>query len=112
MPVIVIGTLAYALLGLVCVAEGVRTRRGVGEYKLSRGVKVSYEKLPLRERTRTANALLVLGAALLLCSPFSLLPEPAIAALFLLALCCFIAYVVIQAGLRRAAQAVVRDRTG
>ncbi|MVZ99262.1 hypothetical protein F8568_002430 [Actinomadura sp. LD22] len=112
MPVIVVGTVAYAALGLACIAVGVRTRKGVGKYKVSRSAKVSYEELPLRERTRTGNALLVLGVALLLCSPFSLLPGPAVAVVFLVALCCFVAYLVIQVGLRRAAQAVVRAKAG
>ncbi|SNT26820.1 hypothetical protein SAMN05443665_102192 [Actinomadura meyerae] len=109
MPVI-IGTVAYALLGLACVAAGVRTRNAVGSYSVSRGVKVPYAELPHRERMRTGNALLVLGALLLLCTPFTVLPEAAVAVLFLAALCSFVAYAVIQMGLRRAAQEIARQR--
>ncbi|MEU8345931.1 hypothetical protein AB0C74_29885 [Spirillospora sp. NPDC048832] len=106
----IIVTVAYALLGLVCVAAGVRTRNGVGSYSVSRGVKVPYAELPYRERMRTGNALLVLGALLLLCTPFTVLPEAAVAVLFLAALCSFVAYAVIQMGLRRAAQEIARQR--
>lgn len=111
MPVI-IGTVAYALLGLACVAAGVRTRKGVGNYTVSRSVKVPYEELPQRERVRTGNALLVLGVLLLLCTPFGLLPEAAVVVVFLAALCSFVAYAVIQTGLRRAAQEIVRGKAG
>ena len=110
MAVIIVGTVAYAVLGLACIAVGVRTRKGVGDYKVSRGVKVGYEELPWRERVRTGNALLALGVALLLCTPFGLLPEVAVAVLFLVALCAFVAYVVIQIGLRRAAQEIARGK--
>jgi hypothetical protein len=110
--VIVVGTLGYALLGLACITAGMRTRRGVGKYTISRKVKVSYEELPLRERIRTSNALLVLGAALLLCATFSLLPEPVMAVFFLTALFFFVLYVVIQRDLRRAAQEIARTKAG
>ncbi|MDL4818319.1 hypothetical protein [Actinomadura opuntiae] len=110
MPVIVFGALVYALLGLACIAVGVRTRKGMGEYKVSRRIKVRYDELPLRERMRTGNALLVLGVALLLCSPFGLLPAVAMAVLFLVALCAFVAYLVIQVNLRRAAQEIARAK--
>lgn len=110
MPVI-IGTVAYGLLGLACVAVGVRTRKGVGNYTVSRSVKVPYGELPQRERVRTGNALLVLGVLLLLCTPFGLLPEAAVV-VFLAALCSFVAYAVIQTGLRRAAQEIVRGKAG
>lgn len=112
MPAIVVGTVAYALLGLACISMGVRTRRGVGEYKVSRTVKVGYANLPRRERVRTGNALLVLGAVLLLCTPFSLFPVPVIAVLFLAALVSFIVYTLIQMGLRRAAQEIARTKIG
>ncbi|MFB4308702.1 hypothetical protein [Actinomadura sp. GTD37] len=108
----IVGTAAYVLLGLACIASGVRTRRGVGNYKVSRSSKVSYGELPRRERVRTGNALLVLGVVLLLCAPFSLLPEAVVAVLFFVALCSFVAYVVIQTGLRRAAQEIARAKAG
>jgi hypothetical protein len=110
--VIVVGTLGYALLGLACVTGGVRTRRGIGKYAISRNVKVSYEELPLRERIRTSNALILLGAALLLCSTFSRLPEPVMAVFFFAALFFFVLYVVIQRDLRRAAQEIARTKAG
>ncbi|MEU8123208.1 hypothetical protein AB0C21_31230 [Spirillospora sp. NPDC049024] len=106
----IVGTVAYALLGLACVASGVRARKGVGNYTVSRGVKVPYGELPHRERVRTGNALLVLGVLLLLCTPFGLLPEAAVAVLFLAALSSFVAYAVIQTGLRRAAQEIARGK--
>jgi hypothetical protein len=109
---IVVGTLSYALLGIACIATGVRTRRGIGKHTISRKVKVSYEELPFRERIRTSNALFALGAALLLCATFSLLPEPVMAVLFLAALFFFVLYVVIQRDLRRAAQEIARTKAG
>jgi hypothetical protein len=110
--VIIIGTLGYALLGLACVAVAMRTRRGTGNYTISRNVKVSYGKLPLRERIRTSNALVALGAALLLCATFSLLPTPVMVVFFLTALCLFVLYVVSQRDLRRAAQEIARTEPG
>jgi hypothetical protein len=107
---VILGTVAYALLGFACVVSGVRARKGVGNYTVSRNVKVPYEELPQRERVRTGNALLVLGVVLLLCAPFSVLPEAAVVVLFLAALCSFISYAVIQMGLRRAAQEIVRGK--
>ncbi len=112
MSVIVVGTLGYALLGLACIAVGMRTRRGIGKYTVSRNVKVSYEELPPRERTRTSNALLLLGLVLLLCATFSLFPEPVMAALFLTALFFFVVYIMTQRDLRRAAQEIARTKAG
>jgi len=108
--VVIVGTLAYVLLGVACLVAGVKTHRGMGAYSVSRTVKVSYEELPLRERVRTDYALLVLGAALLLCATFSLVPDPVIAVFFLTALVFFVVYVVVQTGLRRAAQEIARTR--
>jgi membrane protein YqaA with SNARE-associated domain len=107
---VIVGSLAYALLGLACLTAGVKTRRGIGTYRVSRQVRVSYEELPLRERVRTGNALFAFGAALLLCAAFSLVPDPVTAALFLTALLLFVVYVVVQRGLRRAAQEIARTR--
>lgn len=110
MSVIFVGTLAYAVLGLACITAGMRARKGIGQYKVSRTAKVSYNELPRRERIRTGNALLALGAALLLCATFSLLPVPVMVAFFLAALACFVLWVVIQRDLRRAAQEIARTR--
>jgi hypothetical protein len=110
--VIVVGTLGYALLGIACITTGVRTRRGIGKYAISRKVKVSYEELPSRELTRTSNALLVLAVALLLCATFSLLPKFVVAVLFWATLFPFVLYAVIQRDLRRAAQEIARTKAG
>ncbi|TDC61352.1 hypothetical protein E1200_28990 [Actinomadura sp. GC306] len=107
---VVVGTLAYALLGVACLATGVKTRRGTGEYSISRKVKVSYEELPPRERVRTSNALFALGTALLVCATYSLVPDPVIAVFFLTAVVLFAVYAVVQRGLRRAAQDIARTR--
>jgi Ca2+/Na+ antiporter len=106
--VTVFGAVGYVLLGLACLAAGVKTRRGIGNYAVSRNVKVRYKELPIEERIRTGNALLVLGVTLLLCATFGLVPEPVTVVLFLAALCLFVLFVVIQRGLRRAAQQIAR----
>ena len=109
---IVVGTLGYALLGIACIVTGVRTRRGVGKYTISRNVKVNYKELPLRERIRTSNALLALGVVLLLCSTFGFLPEIVMAVFFSAGLLFFVIYIVIQRDLRRSAQGIARARLG
>ncbi|WUH99732.1 hypothetical protein OHR68_40650 [Spirillospora sp. NBC_00431] len=109
---VVVGTVGYVWLGLVCIVVGVRTRRGIGRYMISRRVKVSYEELPLRERVRASNSLFAMGAAFLLCATFSLVPEPVMMLFFLIALLLFVFYVVTQRWLRRAAQEVARSKTG
>lgn len=109
---IVIGTLSYILMGLVCILIGMRMRKGIGKYTISRSAKVSYHKLPLRERIRTSNSLLALGAALLLAGTYSLVPGPVMTVYFLTALFFFVLYVVIQRDLRRSAQEIARTRQG
>ncbi|TDB81140.1 hypothetical protein E1264_33160 [Actinomadura sp. KC216] len=112
MSVIVFGTLGYGLLGLACLTTGMRMRRGIGKYTISRKAKVDYAELPLTERIRASNALLILGTALLLCATFSIVPEPVMALTFLTTLFLFIFYLIVQRDLRRAAQEIARARAG
>ncbi|MGH3240891.1 MAG: hypothetical protein ACRDNL_10940 [Spirillospora sp.] len=108
----IVGTVGYGWLGLVCIVVGMRMRRGIGRYMISRAVKVSYEELPLRERVRTSNSLIAMGTAFLACATFSVVPEFVMMIFFGVAFGFFVLYVVTQRELRRAAQEVVRSKAG
>lgn len=109
---IVVGTLSYISMGLICLVVGMRMRRGIGRYRISRRVFVHYEELPLKERIKTSNSLLVFGVTLLACATYSKIPDLLMAAFFVMALFFFVLYTVVQRDLRTAAQAVVRSKTG
>jgi hypothetical protein len=63
-------------LGVTCIIFGVNLRKGRGKERISRGVRVSYAKVPRAARIRASNANLAVGPAWLAFAGGVLFPGP------------------------------------